>query len=131
MRYRCVLPFHPTIRPGSSLRKHPFLLALLRWERFARPQRRWAWRNGCFRSQSGQQFKFMSKMTMGQLSANKKGADILVYPIMKSFYLMSFFVTRQQLNPLFPCVINKQSVNVLNIKIVLRANHCLDRSFGF
>lgn len=30
---------------------------------------------------------------MGQLSANKKGADILVYPIMKSFYLMSFFVT--------------------------------------
>ena len=68
---------------------------------------------------------------MGQLSANKKGADILVYPIMKSFYLMSFFVTRQQLNPLFPCVINKQSVNVLNIKIVLHANHCLDRSFGF
>ena len=42
---------------------------------------------------SGYQFKFMSKMTMGQLSANKKGADILVYPIMKGFYLMSYFVT--------------------------------------
>ena len=45
---------------------------------------------------------------MGQLSANKKGADILVYPIMKGFYLMSYFVTRQQLTPLFPCVTNKQ-----------------------
>ena len=35
-----------------SLRKHPFLLALRRWERFARrkrPQRRTARRNGCFR----------------------------------------------------------------------------------
>ena len=80
---------------------------------------------------SGYQFKFMSKMTMGQLSANKNGADILVYPIMKGFYLMSFFVTRQKLNPLFPCVINKQSVNVLTITIVLCADHCLDRSFRF
>ena len=34
----------------SSLRKHPFLLALRRWERFAkRPRRRRARRNGCFR----------------------------------------------------------------------------------
>ena len=35
-----------------SLRKHPFLLALRRWGRFARrkrPQRRRAKRNGCFR----------------------------------------------------------------------------------
>ena len=33
-----------------SLRKHPFLLALRRWGRFAkRPQRRRARRNGCFR----------------------------------------------------------------------------------
>ena len=33
-----------------SLRKHPFLLALCRWGRFAkRPQRRRARRNGCFR----------------------------------------------------------------------------------
>ena len=34
-----------------SLRKHPFLLALRRWERFRakRPQRRRARRNGCFR----------------------------------------------------------------------------------
>ena len=53
---------------------------------------------------------------MGQLSANKKGADILVYPIMKGFYLMSYFVTRQQLTPLFPCVTNKQSVNVTHYK---------------
>ena len=29
--------------------KHPFLLALRRWGRFARPQRRRARRNGCFR----------------------------------------------------------------------------------
>ena len=34
----------------SSLRKHPFLLALRRWGRFAkRPQRRRARRNGSFR----------------------------------------------------------------------------------
>ena len=58
---------------------------------------------------------------MGQLSANKKGADILVYPIMKGFYLMSYFVTRQQLNPLFLCVINKQSVNVTHY------NNCFAR----
>ena len=34
-----------------SLRKHPFLLALRRWGRVRakRPQRRRAWRNGCFR----------------------------------------------------------------------------------
>ena len=33
-----------------SLRKHPFLLALRRWGRFAkRPKRRRARRNGCFR----------------------------------------------------------------------------------
>ena len=33
-----------------SLRKHPFLLALRRWGRFAkRPQRRRGRRNGCFR----------------------------------------------------------------------------------
>ena len=33
-------------RCGSSLRKHPFLLALRRWRRFARRRAR---RNGCFR----------------------------------------------------------------------------------
>ena len=38
----CILCIH-------SLRKHPFLLALRRWERFKRPQRRRARRNGCFR----------------------------------------------------------------------------------
>ena len=47
-------PVSPTWQPSlfSSLRKHPFLLALRRWGRFARrkrPQRRRARRNGCFR----------------------------------------------------------------------------------
>ena len=32
-----------------SLRKHPFLIALRRWGRFARRKRRRARRNGCFR----------------------------------------------------------------------------------
>ena len=37
-------------RVRVSLRKHPFLLALRRWGRFAKcPQRRRARRNGCFR----------------------------------------------------------------------------------
>ena len=41
---------------------------------------------------------------MGQLSANKKGADILVYPIMKGFYLMSYFVTEDNNLLLFSLV---------------------------
>ena len=53
---------------------------------------------------SGYQFKFMSKMTMGQLSANKKGDDILVYPIMKGFYFMSYFVTEDNNLLLFSLV---------------------------
>ena len=40
----------PGLCSVPSLRKHPFLLALRRWGRFAkRPQRRRARRNGCFR----------------------------------------------------------------------------------
>ena len=39
-----------TLWKKGSLRKHPFLLALCRWGRFAkRPQRRRARRSGCFR----------------------------------------------------------------------------------
>ena len=43
--------FYLVFEGKFSLRKHPFLLALRRWVRFARnrPQRRRAWRNGCFR----------------------------------------------------------------------------------
>ena len=41
---------------------------------------------------------------MGQLSANKKGDDILVYPIMKGFYFMSYFVTEDNNLLLFSLV---------------------------
>ena len=49
-----------------SLRKHPFLLALRRWERFAkRPQRRRARRNGCFRRLRLHQILYQLKKILG------------------------------------------------------------------
>ena len=69
---------------------------------------------------------------MGQLSANKKGADILVYPIMKGFYLMSYFVTEDNNLILFSLEWQtSKALMLLTITIVLRPNHCLDRSFRF
>ena len=69
---------------------------------------------------------------MGQLSANKKGADILVYPIMKGFYLMSYFVSEDNNLILFPLVWQtSKTLMLLTITIVFRANHCLDISFRF
>ena len=70
LTFKCIYGLAPTYLSDliSSLRKHPFLLALRRWGRFVsfrfrakRPQRRRARRNGCFRRLAAETLKKIRK----------------------------------------------------------------------